>query len=188
MMAGATARCPWLGEAHGLRVSLDTASRTDLSRQAQPHRTRHPDRPPTITLITPTSSYSRVKVVGGVRTRTLLVAATAAHAGCGTAGLSQTFRRMPERRTVPAPTLAGQRPAGHEPQSDRPIRAARSGRARDSQHRTGFHHARATPVIRLSTDYGPRGHDHTDPTRLRTSDNHRKSKTLPPAIRIKGSH
>ena len=81
----------------------------------------------------------------------------------GEAGLSQTFRRMPEWRTVPAPTAVGQRPAGHEPQSGHPA-VVRSGRARDFQHRTGFHRARATPVLRLSADYGPRTGT-TTPTR-----------------------
>jgi hypothetical protein len=82
----------------------------------------------------------------------------------GEAGLSQTFRRMPEWRTVPAPIAVGQRPAGHEPQTNHPTRAAWSGRARDFQHRTGFHRARATPVLRLSADYGPRTGT-TTPTR-----------------------
>ncbi|MDP9842479.1 zinc ribbon domain-containing protein [Streptosporangium lutulentum] len=71
------------------------------------------------------------------------------------AGLASTFRRVPEWRTVPAPTAVGQRPAGHEPQSGH-LAVTRSGRARDFQHRTGFHRARATPVLRLSADYGPR--------------------------------
>ncbi|WP_371785164.1 zinc ribbon domain-containing protein [Streptosporangium subroseum] len=74
----------------------------------------------------------------------------------GGAGLSsQAFRRVPEWRAVPAPTAVGQRPAGHEPQSGHPS-GGRSGRARDFQHRTGFHRTRATPVIRLTPDYGPR--------------------------------
>lgn len=73
----------------------------------------------------------------------------------GEAGLAQASRRVPEWRTVPAPTTVGQRPAGHEPQSGHPL-GSRSGRARDFQHRTGFHRARATPVIRLSAEYGPR--------------------------------
>ncbi|WP_371785992.1 zinc ribbon domain-containing protein [Streptosporangium subroseum] len=71
------------------------------------------------------------------------------------AGLAQAFRRVPEWRTVPAPTVVGQRPAGHEPQSGH-LAVVRSGRARDFQHRTGFQRTRATPVIRLSADYGPR--------------------------------
>ncbi|WP_371784110.1 zinc ribbon domain-containing protein [Streptosporangium subroseum] len=75
--------------------------------------------------------------------------------GRGEVGLSsQAFRRVPEWRTVPAPTAVGQRPAGHEPQSGHRA-VVRSGRARDVQHRTGFHRTRATPVIRLSADYGP---------------------------------
>ena len=81
----------------------------------------------------------------------------------GEAGLAKTSRRVPEWRTVPAPTAVGQRPAGHEPQSGHPL-GGRSGRARDFQHRTGFHRARATPVLRLSADYGPRTGT-TTPTR-----------------------
>jgi hypothetical protein len=68
---------------------------------------------------------------------------------------AETFPRMPERRTVPAPTTVGQRPAGQAPQTHR-RKAVRSGPARDPQHRTGFHHVRATPVIRLPADYGTR--------------------------------
>jgi hypothetical protein len=82
----------------------------------------------------------------------------------GGAGLARASRRVPEWRTVPVPTAVGQRPAGHEPQSDHPTRVTRSGRARDFQHRTGFHRARATPVLRLSVDYGSRAGTAT-PTR-----------------------
>ncbi|WP_371778579.1 zinc ribbon domain-containing protein [Streptosporangium subroseum] len=79
-----------------------------------------------------------------------------ARGGRGEAGLSsQAFRRVPEWRTVPAPTSVGQRPAGHEPQSGH-LAVVRSGRARDFQHRTGFHRARASPVLRLSAAYGAR--------------------------------
>jgi hypothetical protein len=81
----------------------------------------------------------------------------------GEARFAPTFRCMPEWRTVPAPTAVGQRPAGHEPQTG-PLAVARSGRARDVQHRTGFHRARATPVLRLTADYGPRTGT-TTPTR-----------------------
>jgi hypothetical protein len=66
----------------------------------------------------------------------------------------ETFPRMPDRRTAPAPTCVGQRPAGQDPQTHRPT-ASRSGLARDSQHRTGFHRIRATPVIARDADYGP---------------------------------
>jgi hypothetical protein len=75
---------------------------------------------------------------------------TGTRAGAGT---TETFPRMPERRTAPAPTPVGQRPAGQAPQTRRPP-ATRSGLARDPQRRTGFHHIRATPVIRLPADHG----------------------------------
>jgi hypothetical protein len=80
----------------------------------------------------------------------------AAGGGCGGPQATVVRVRLPEWRTVPAPTAVGQRPAGHEPQSGHSTRVVRSGRARDVQHRTGFHRARATPVLHLSADYGPR--------------------------------
>ncbi|MCW2887366.1 MAG: hypothetical protein QOE54_5202 [Streptosporangiaceae bacterium] len=66
---------------------------------------------------------------------------------------NNTSRQMPDRRLVPSPTPAqgrGQRPEGQAPQTNHPVR---TGLARDSQHRTGFHRAHATPVLPLGT-YG----------------------------------
>ncbi|MEU4228954.1 transposase [Nonomuraea sp. NPDC026600] len=61
---------------------------------------------------------------------------------------SMTFSRVPDRRTVPAPspTGGGQRPAGHAPKPGR-RQPYRTGHVRNSHHRTGFHHAKATPVL-----------------------------------------
>ncbi|MBT2227551.1 zinc ribbon domain-containing protein [Nonomuraea sp. NEAU-A123] len=61
-----------------------------------------------------------------------------------------TFSRVPDRRTVPAPppTGGGQRPAGHAPKPGRHP-PYRTGHVRNSHHRTGFHHAKATPVLTL---------------------------------------
>ncbi|MFD1536897.1 zinc ribbon domain-containing protein, partial [Nonomuraea guangzhouensis] len=63
---------------------------------------------------------------------------------------SMTFSRVPDRRTVPAPppTGDGQRPAGHAPKPGR-RQPYRTGHVRNSHHRTGFHHAKATPVLTL---------------------------------------
>ncbi|MFI7640042.1 zinc ribbon domain-containing protein [Nonomuraea sp. NPDC049400] len=67
---------------------------------------------------------------------------------------SMTSSRVPDRRTVPAPppTRGGQRPAGHAPQPGR-CTPSRTGHVRNSRHRTGFHHAQATPVLAL-TEHG----------------------------------
>ncbi len=67
---------------------------------------------------------------------------------------SMTFSRVPDRRTVPAPppTGDGQRPAGHAPKPGR-HQPYRTGHVRNSHHRTGFHHAQATPVLTF-TEYG----------------------------------
>ncbi|MFI7635399.1 zinc ribbon domain-containing protein [Nonomuraea sp. NPDC049400] len=64
---------------------------------------------------------------------------------------SMTSSRVPDRRTVPAPppTRGGQRPAGHAPQPGRHT-PSRTGHVRNSHHRTGFHHAQATPVLTLT--------------------------------------
>ncbi|MEV1244407.1 zinc ribbon domain-containing protein [Nonomuraea sp. NPDC049750] len=61
---------------------------------------------------------------------------------------SMTSSRVPDRRTVPAPppTGGGQRPAGHAPKPGR-HQPYRTGHVRNSHHRTGFHHAKATPVL-----------------------------------------
>ncbi|MEV0349194.1 zinc ribbon domain-containing protein [Nonomuraea sp. NPDC050680] len=61
---------------------------------------------------------------------------------------SMTSSRVPDRRTVPAPppTGGGQRPAGHAPKPGR-RQPYRTGHVRNSHHRTGFHHAKATPVL-----------------------------------------
>ncbi|MEU4226481.1 transposase [Nonomuraea sp. NPDC026600] len=61
---------------------------------------------------------------------------------------SMTSSRVPDRRTVPAPppTGGGQRPAGHAPKAGR-RQPYRTGHVRNSHHRTGFHHAKATPVL-----------------------------------------
>lgn len=71
---------------------------------------------------------------------------------------SKLSRRVPDRRTVPAPPTGGQRPAGQEPKNHHPAVAA-SGPAHDplkpQHHRTGFHHVHATPVISLTGDFGP---------------------------------
>jgi hypothetical protein len=87
---------------------------------------------------------------------------------------TETSHRAPERRTAPAPTPVGQRPAGQVPQTCRPT-GRRSGLDRDPQHRTGFHHLRATPVIALTADYGPTT-DRPHPPGM--PDNHRQ----PPRI------
>ncbi|MEV6153049.1 zinc ribbon domain-containing protein [Nonomuraea sp. NPDC052129] len=59
---------------------------------------------------------------------------------------AMTSSRVPDRRTVPAPPPpgSGQRPAGHAPKSGR-HQPYRTGHVRNSHHRTGFHHAKATP-------------------------------------------
>jgi hypothetical protein len=61
------------------------------------------------------------------------------------------FPQTPDRRLAPCTTPAtgrDQRPQGQEPQTSP---TARTGLARDSPRRTGFHHAHATPVIPLRT-------------------------------------
>ncbi len=67
---------------------------------------------------------------------------------------SMTSSRVPDRRTVPAPSPAsgGQRPAGHAPKPGR-HQPYRTGHVRNSHHRTGFHHAKATPVLTF-TEHG----------------------------------
>ncbi|MBT2229578.1 zinc ribbon domain-containing protein [Nonomuraea sp. NEAU-A123] len=69
---------------------------------------------------------------------------------------SMTFSRVPDRRTVPAPppTGGGQRPAGHAPKPGR-REPYRTGHVRNSHHRIGFHHAKATPVLTF-TEHGSR--------------------------------
>ncbi|MEQ4722301.1 transposase [Nonomuraea sp. B19D2] len=78
---------------------------------------------------------------------------------------SMTSSRVPDRRTVPAPLPAGsgQRPAGHAPKPGR-HQPNRTGHARNSHHRTGFHHAQATPVLAL-TKHG-RGPRQATPVRV----------------------
>ncbi|WP_433518260.1 zinc ribbon domain-containing protein [Nonomuraea sp. CA-143628] len=68
---------------------------------------------------------------------------------------SMTFSRVPDRRTVPAPPPAsgGQRPAGHAPKPGR-HQPYRTGHVRNSHHRTGFHHAKATPVLTFTEHRG----------------------------------
>jgi Putative transposase DNA-binding domain len=77
-------------------------------------------------------------------------------------------RRVPDRRTAPAPPSGGQRPAGQEPKRRHHPVVAQSGPAHDllnpRHHRTGFHHVRATPVISLNGDFGP-GTTRPRPTR-----------------------
>ncbi|MEV0349778.1 zinc ribbon domain-containing protein [Nonomuraea sp. NPDC050680] len=72
------------------------------------------------------------------------------HASANPRNTSTTSRRVPDRRTVPAPppTGGGQRPAGHAPKPGR-HQPYRTGHVRNSHHRTGFHHAKATPVLIL---------------------------------------
>jgi hypothetical protein len=79
---------------------------------------------------------------------------------------SQPFRRVPDRRAVPAPAapVAGKRPAGQAPQTHHRQAVARSGLARDllcclgpprPGNRWGFHrNVTATPVLRMG-DFGP---------------------------------
>ncbi|MEV6154842.1 zinc ribbon domain-containing protein [Nonomuraea sp. NPDC052129] len=69
-----------------------------------------------------------------------------------------TSSRVPDPRTVPAPppTSGGQRPAGHAPQPGR-HQPYRTGHVRNSHHRTGFHHAKATPVLMLAKHRGGPG-------------------------------
>ncbi|GGP10060.1 hypothetical protein GCM10012278_48200 [Nonomuraea glycinis] len=72
-----------------------------------------------------------------------------------------TSSRMPDRRPVPALTFAvGNRPAGQAPQTNR-RKPGRTGLVRDFHHRTGFHKARASPVLPL-TEYGT-GSRHATP-------------------------
>ncbi|MFD0592027.1 hypothetical protein ACFQZ4_05175 [Catellatospora coxensis] len=82
--------------------------------------------------------------------------------------VSKLSRRVPDRRTVPAPPNGGQRPAGQEPKSHHRPAVAASGPVRDllkrNHHRTGFHHVNATPVIWLPADFGP-GTTRPRPTR-----------------------
>jgi hypothetical protein len=79
---------------------------------------------------------------------------------------SQTSRRVPDRRAVPAPAplVAGKRPAGQVPQTRHRRAVAGSGPARDllpslgpprQGNRWGFHrHVTATPILRMG-DFGP---------------------------------
>ncbi|MEU4225725.1 transposase [Nonomuraea sp. NPDC026600] len=71
---------------------------------------------------------------------------------------SMTFSRVPDRRTVPAPPPAGggQRPAGHAPKAGR-HQPYRTGHVRNFHHRTGFHHAKATPVLTFTEHRGSPG-------------------------------
>ncbi|MDP4511179.1 zinc ribbon domain-containing protein, partial [Nonomuraea turcica] len=64
---------------------------------------------------------------------------------------AMTSSRVPDRRTVPAPfpSESGQCPAGHAPKAGR-REPYRTGHVRNSHHRTGFHHAKATPVLALA--------------------------------------
>ncbi|MEV1239065.1 hypothetical protein [Nonomuraea sp. NPDC049750] len=64
---------------------------------------------------------------------------------------AMTSSRVPDRRTVPAPPPpgSGQRPAGHAPEPGR-HQPYRTGHVRNCHHRTGFHHAKATPVLTLT--------------------------------------
>ncbi|MET7333852.1 zinc ribbon domain-containing protein [Nonomuraea sp. NPDC005650] len=73
--------------------------------------------------------------------------------------------RVPDRRTVPAPLppRSGQRPAGHAPKPGR-HQPNRTGHVRNSHHRTGFHHAQATPVLTLTERGSSPGH--ATPTRV----------------------
>jgi hypothetical protein len=87
-----------------------------------------------------------------------------------------TFRRVPDRRTVPAPAtvVAGKRPAGQSPQTHRrrPV-VAGSGSACDlllstgplrSGSGCGFHrNVSATPILRLG-DFGPATARYAPPT------------------------
>jgi hypothetical protein len=78
-------------------------------------------------------------------------------------------RQMPDRRLVPSPTPdtgRGQRPEGQAPQTNQPNQPVRTGLARDSQHRTGFHRVHATPVIPLTADFGPRQRGPDTPVRI----------------------
>jgi hypothetical protein len=75
-------------------------------------------------------------------------------------GSTETSRRMPDRRPVPCPTPpsgCGKRRQGQAPKANRMVR---TGLARDSQRRTGFHHAHATPVIPLGTHGTARARPH----------------------------
>ena len=77
--------------------------------------------------------------------------ATAKRPTRSTGTTSKAFRRPPDRRPVPAPTpTVGQRPAGRAPQTSGT--PARTGLVRNSHQRTGFHHAKATPVLTLPED------------------------------------
>ncbi|MEU7864149.1 transposase [Nonomuraea sp. NPDC049141] len=68
---------------------------------------------------------------------------------------AMTSSRVPDRRTVPAPppTGGGQRPAGHAPKPGR-HQPHRTGHVRNSHHRTGLHHAKATPVLTFTEHRG----------------------------------
>ncbi|MEV1240450.1 transposase [Nonomuraea sp. NPDC049750] len=76
---------------------------------------------------------------------------SAVHSANNPADQAMTSSRVPDRRTVPAPppTSGGQRPAGHAPKPGR-HQPHRTGHVRNSHHRTGFHHAKATPVLTLA--------------------------------------
>ncbi|MER5226875.1 zinc ribbon domain-containing protein [Streptomyces flaveus] len=127
-------------------------------------------------------------------------------------GRSQTSRRMPEVRTVPATTPLGvvQRPAGHDTQTPNPHGPASghgvpapsgpepppAGRGRLSRgtcrrrssaaQRTGFHHAHATEVhpSPRGSDHLMAAHGHAAPEKPEPSGTHRVPETLtsPPDV------
>ncbi|MEV0354365.1 transposase [Nonomuraea sp. NPDC050680] len=68
---------------------------------------------------------------------------------------AMTSSRVPDRRTVPAPppSGSGQRPAGQAPKPGR-HQPYRTGHVWNSHPRTGFHHAKATPVLTLTEHRG----------------------------------
>ncbi|WP_433509111.1 zinc ribbon domain-containing protein [Nonomuraea sp. CA-143628] len=80
---------------------------------------------------------------------------SAGHSANNPAEQAMTSSRVPDRRTVPAPPPAsgGQRPAGRAPKPGR-HQPDRTGHVRNSHHRTGFHHAKATPVLTLAKHGG----------------------------------
>ncbi|MFD1536174.1 zinc ribbon domain-containing protein [Nonomuraea guangzhouensis] len=95
-----------------------------------------------------------------------------------------TSSRVPDRRTVPAPPPAsgGQRPAGHAPKPGR-HQPHRTGHVRNSHHRTGFHHAKATPVLTFIEHGSGPGPGHACLSCLIPSRNYREFKTLCGAAR-----
>ncbi|WP_433510965.1 zinc ribbon domain-containing protein [Nonomuraea sp. CA-143628] len=85
------------------------------------------------------------------RTPNNLTNTSAGRSANNPADQAMTSSRVPDRRTVPVPPPAsgGQRPAGHAPKPGR-HQPYRTGHVRNSHHRTGFHHAKATPVLTLT--------------------------------------